>query len=130
MFPEILSLLTGKNFQTKDYTLKGFRRIKVFLDGEEQDYPAAVIDKNSQISGKLIMDLDEDSLRIIEAFESQKYFDEEKYKKLTLEGNIIIFIWEAKLNSTSDWTAEEFREKHLEYYLSKKIPKFLEEYNK
>lgn len=133
IFPKIIFTLTGKNFETKNATLEGFCRYKIFDGDKPREYPAILETKNGKVEGKILFNVDKESLNILDFFEEND-FERKKAKVLLdeIEIDVFVYVWNPKYDKEKlrlNWEPKEFEEKYLEYYLSKVIPNALYDYN-
>ena len=132
MLPEIVFALTKKKFVTKDCILKWYKRYKVNDPNREQKGPAIIEEENSEVKGKVIFDVDDESIKILDKFEGKSY---EKRKVLItvdeLEVEAIVYLG-ANFNKEflfGDWDLDEFKQKYLDFYIKQRIPKVFMELN-
>ncbi len=127
-FPEIVEKLTGKSFLSEQAILKKFQRKKV----KDEDYPAIIKNRNSEVEGILLHNVDDRSMQIIAFYEGNQYRCEDlevglKEKSISAK----VFVWnsgDCDLENY-DWNLNEFVENSLELYLDKVIPETLKEFN-
>lgn len=112
LFPEILQKITGKNFGSGEATLPGYRRHAV----KNCDYPAIIQNKNEKVEGKLILNVDDESMKLLSDYEG------EEYKKAEVEVQsgdskimAVVFVWCDSLDKLmeNDWDENHFGE-HLQ----------------
>ena len=121
LFPEILEGLTGISPVTKPAELQGYRRFKLI----GCDYPAIIPDPNSSVEGKLVINVDQQSMDIITFFEGEDY---QKSNVLIRAGNEEIpataFTWIGDFDrlKPEDWNKKQFEQYSLPYYAAKIIP--------
>jgi len=132
MFPEIVLNLTGKSFRTKDALLKGFKRFKVFDENIPRRYPTLSDSQDSSVEGKILFNVDEGSLKILDFFEGE-YYKRQKLRVI-LDGkelSVYSYLWNLKFKEKlkGEWNPEEFKESDLKYYLDTEIPEVLKEYS-
>jgi len=128
MLPEIVFALTKKNFVMKDATLKGYKRFKVNDPNRKQKGPIIIEQKNSGVIGKILLDVDEDSIKILDKFESPSYEKRKVFVNAGAEKIEAIVYVGSNFNKEflyDAWNEEEFKQKYLEFYLKKRIPKIL-----
>ena len=130
LFPEIVQDLTGKTFDTKDATLKNYTRARVCEDGEPLRYPGITSAPGKTVKGKILCDVDEESLAIIDAWEGGKHYTK---KILPVESGgkevtAIVYVWNPAFVSLlgGTWNPEDFEGDDLEHYRSVVVPKFHE----
>lgn len=127
LFNEIIKGLTGKTFRSERVILSGFKRISVI----DSDYPALVKDKNSEVEGRVLFDVDKRSLDIISFFEGEEYAQTMvNLKPASLKA--LAFTWKANLNYTQniEWDAKIFETESLPFYISEIIPETVEAFKK
>lgn len=127
LFNEIIKGLTGKTFRSERVILSGFKRISVI----DSDYPALVKDKNSEVEGRVLFDVDKRSLDIISFFEGEEYAQTMvNLKPANLKA--LAFTWKANLNYTqnTEWDAKIFETESLPFYISEIIPETVEAFKK
>lgn len=127
LFPEIVFGLCRKNFVTQTAKLSGFKRVSV----KECDYPAIIPDEVSAVDGKLLLDVDEESMRILTFFEGENYIQKEVFVSSgskTVKAQV--FVWNGQLGSLaeSDWDKDKFVQKSRKYYVTRVIPETAGEY--
>ena len=133
MFPAILFALTDKKFKMEEVVLHGFKRHSIFDNGEYKRYPAIIKKENSQVKGKLLFDVDDESMSILDFFEDDSYYREiVEVLKGDEKVSAFVYIWKPELKEKlkEDWDPEEFKKFHLTDYVNKVIPEDLKEYNK
>jgi len=123
MFPEIVKAITNKEFEMIDFKLLGYKRYWL----KDRNYPALVDDENSFVLWKMILNVDEKSLKLLDYFEWDEYFK----KELEIDNKrFIVYLWKKELYDflNWDWDEKEFKEKYLEKYVNDIIPKELENF--
>ena len=128
IFPEIVFSLTNKKFLMKDAILKGYKRFKVNDPHREQKGPALIEEKGGEVRGKILFDVDKDTIKILDKFEGESY--EKKKVFVSVNGKKVEAIVYLGTNFNKDflhgeWSEEEFKQKHLDFYLKKRIPEIL-----
>ena len=133
IFPEVVLKLTGKSFQTKDAILKGYKRCKIFDQHTPRRYPAIIESNNDFVKGKILFDVDEESLKVLDFFEDNDYIRKEEIVFIgKKEFLTYVYVWNPKLKEKlmKKWSPEEFQQKHLRDYLEKVIPEYLYKYGR
>jgi len=130
LFPEILKGLTGKTFKMVPATLPFFKRHLV----KDADYPAIVEDIASEVTGMLLFEVDEKSMKILRFYEGDEY-DCAEVTVHTKDGNIYTaqaYVWNASRQYLEpfDWDPEHFKQEALQHYSNKIAPQTLKEYLK
>ncbi len=133
IFPEVVFALTNRNFKTKNAILKNFKRFKIFDGKKPRTYPAITTFEGNQVKGKILFNVDEESLKIIDLFEPKECYYR-KELKVNFDGKEVLtytYVWNSKdiEKLKSEWSAKEFKKKYLNFYLKEVIPKFLQEHN-
>lgn len=126
-FSEITEKLTGKNFQTECAVLKGYRRRRV----AGADYPAIVVDSQSEVDGIILKDVDKRSLAIISFYEGEYYSI--KRLKVTINNQLTevsVFVWNSAISEleNEDWDREYFMKNSFSVYIEEVIPATLNEF--
>ena len=127
-FPEIVEKLTGKSFRSAKAILKGFQRRSV----KNADYPAIIVNSNSEVEGILLHDVDELSMKILSFYEGEDYWCE--VVDVQIETDFIkanVFVWNSAINGLEeyDWNQEEFVLNSLQIYIEKIAPATFGEFN-
>jgi gamma-glutamylcyclotransferase (GGCT)/AIG2-like uncharacterized protein YtfP len=136
LFDEIVEALTGEVFASRPATLLDYRRCAVQAPGREGEGPAIVADDTATVKGRILLDLDERAVRILDAFE----FESPGYTKVTaraivqsatsvLERPSLVYIYEGTTALTDhivgDWNPAKFVEQGMQHYLAEFIPALL-----
>jgi len=129
LFPEILTGLTGRTFTEVAATLPGFRRMQVKFG----DYPAIIKADETDVQGKLILDVDARSLELLRFYEGDDYdcieaevqLDDQKVRAL-------VFVWknDRKLIAEPDWNPDKFKNHFLKDYTRYVVPETVAEFTK
>ncbi len=131
MFDEILEVLTGKTFKSQNAFLNDFSRYQIFDLEIPRKYPAIISNTGSRVEGKIIFDVDQQSLDILDSFEDEKY--ELKILKLyTEEGReyeVLTYVWKEEFRDMlkGDWDPNYFKDNYLSIYINDIIPRVLKE---
>jgi gamma-glutamylcyclotransferase (GGCT)/AIG2-like uncharacterized protein YtfP len=122
MFPEIRSVLVGREFRTSPAFLHGYRRRSVFLAGRAP-MPGIVADEAASVSGILLRSVDSRSLRIFDTFEGMKagLYDRLKVSVSDGEGKTVevstyVPGLAARGLGKGEWDPDVFRRRHLAAY--------------
>ncbi|MBN2636088.1 MAG: gamma-glutamylcyclotransferase [Prolixibacteraceae bacterium] len=126
-FSEITEKLTGKHFKTECAVLKGYRRRRV----AGADYPAIVVDSQSEVDGIILKDVDKRSMEIISFYEGEDYSIERL--KVTINSQLIevnVFVWNSAISElqNEDWDGEYFMKNSFSVYIKEIIPATLNEF--
>ena len=124
MIEDIVFALTEKKFETKGFVLKNYKRFSL----KNRNYPAMIYKKWAEIKWKILYNIDEKSLKILD------YFEWDEYKKEILEidwERFLIYLWDDNLGDLidKDWDVENFKKLYLKDYIENIIPEELKEYN-
>ncbi len=131
LFPELVSALTQKSYKSTSALLKNYRVTEIF-DGENpRSYPALIPMLGAEAKGKLLFDVDEKAIGILDFYEGDEY--EKININLSVDGanyQAITYAWIGTGDEElkGDWNPNEFESNHLSYYLKEVIPEVLEEY--
>jgi gamma-glutamylcyclotransferase (GGCT)/AIG2-like uncharacterized protein YtfP len=127
LFNTIIEGLTGKTFRTKDANLTGFKRHSL----TDADYPAIVKNKSSEVAGKILFDVDKESLEILTFFEGADY--QKQLATITLDDKtieVLTFVWigDPEMLNKEEWDKEKFAQESLSFYCIHIIPETLREF--
>jgi gamma-glutamylcyclotransferase (GGCT)/AIG2-like uncharacterized protein YtfP len=132
LFPEILEKLTGKTFESKEGYLNDSKRYQIFDDNIPRKYPAIIESKGNQVFGKIILNVDQESLNILDYFEDEKYESKtlKAYLKDGEEFEVLVYVWREEFRDMlkGDWNIDYFKDNYLSIYLNEIIPRVLNEY--
>lgn len=127
LFPELTEKLTGKTFKSVVAVLSGFKRFAL----KGCDYPAIIPKNSSDVEGLLLLNVDEESMKILTFFEGGEYKKQDvvvtsEKKKYTATA----FVWaESELCPEDfDWDLNTFRKASLQFYLEKVVPETVKEF--
>lgn len=129
MFSELIKALTGKEFTTKDAVLYNYKRYLVITD-KENYYPGIIRRNNCFVKGKVLLHVDEDSLKILDFFEEGDY--ERINERLRVDGEltqVAVYVYK-KDNLKGDWNPYTFEKEKMEFYLKEVIPELIQAYKK
>lgn len=108
MFPEVVKELTGNEFITKKAAIAGYVRYGI------NGIPGIIKKKKSKVTGKLLLDVDNESLNKITFFEGKEY---DLNQVITLQNKVVkTFIWNSQIETKIEWIPEEF-ERNIETYI-------------
>ena len=127
LFPELTEKLTGKTFKSVVAILSGFKRFAL----KGCDYPAIIPKNSSDVEGLLLLNVDEESMKILTFFEGGEYKKQDvvvtsEKKKYTATA----FVWaKSELYPEDfDWDLNTFRKASLQFYLEKVVPETVKEF--
>lgn len=131
LFDDVIRLLTGRCFTSTRAVLRDHRRYNVCIPGQEITWPAIVYEPDRQVRGKLLMNVDDTSLAVIDGYENTPPEYEKAHVSVVLEDDrevkAIAYRALPQLFDAlkGEWSKEEFERKHLRYYLTEKIPNMM-----
>ncbi|WP_319591416.1 gamma-glutamylcyclotransferase family protein [uncultured Draconibacterium sp.] len=121
LFSEIADGLCGQTLTSEDATIRGFSRFAL----KEADYPAIVPYKNAEVTGKILLNLEDEAIKLLTFYEGDEY-EIAPVKVKTNSGikNAIAFVWIAgnEFLEDVDWDTEQFKSESLEFYRDEIIP--------
>jgi len=114
-FPEIVKRLTGKEFVSVPATLAGFKRCLV----KGADYPAVFEKHGTLVKGKLLKNVDDNSMHQLTIFEGGEY--EKRAVEVRCGDEMIkaiTFVWreDKVLLEEKDWDKNHFENHSLKKY--------------
>lgn len=114
-FPQIVERLTGKIFVGVPATLNGFKRCLV----KGADYPAICEKQGAFVKGKLLKNVDENSMHKFTIFEGDEY--ERRVVEVCCENEMIkavTFVWRENIGllEEKDWDENQFKNYSLKKY--------------
>ena len=116
-FDEILSNLLGKKHESIPALLENYK-IKKFYNAE---YPGIIADIKSSVSGKIIFDIDEKDISILDAYEGVMYKRSIlKVKALSKEYDCHVYAVDDNYReelSEEPWCPIDFKNKSLNNYM-------------
>ena len=134
MFPELVYALTGKNFRSEDAHIENYIRYKVITSNSYEEYPAIIENSGSNVNGKLLYDIDDESLKIIDFYEGDEYKRVTRPISLSDKTPIeaFVYVWNFKypLVKQVGWHKAFFKNHHLKYYLNQVIPMLKDDFFK
>lgn len=132
LFPEILEKLTCKTFKSKEGYLNDFKSYQIFDNHIPRKYPAIITSRGDKVEGKIVFDLDKESLNILDYFEDEKYEPKilKAYSQSGEEYQVLVYVWKDEFKDMlkGDWDIDYFKDNYLPIYLNEIIPKVLREY--
>ncbi len=124
MIPELLYALTQKRFKMIDAVLEDHKRLRI----RKKSYPALIPSDGDSVAGKLILDLEEDDMKILDFYEDDEYIRKEiNISSHTAE--VYVYNASREVLKERDWSEVYFRLKHLDFHLKIIVPEIMEEYN-
>ena len=122
LVPAVMEAVTGKNFTFEPATLPGYARSRI----RGQIFPGITRDENQDVKGINYVDVDEKSLRRLDAFESDVYSRERVTVLLEDDRRVHAFTYiitteHEGLLTGQDWDLERFKQDHLHAYLKRVI---------
>jgi len=121
LFDEIVEKICGKIFKSIKWNLLWYKRYSV----KGQMYPAIVMCNDCVVEGRILFDVDDESLKKIDEFEWDEYRKEiVRVKSGLWDLQCLVYIWNKDISLLEgDWNIEEFKQKYLRYYLEVKLEK-------
>ena len=100
--------------------------------GRPREYPAIARDPEGAVEGLLLFHVDRISLALLDEYEDSEYFREE-VSVFCSKGDktAYTYVWDPSLNHMlkSDWSLQEFRNKHLDRYIQTVVPSVRAEFS-
>lgn len=134
MFDEVVSALTDRTFRTRPATLRGFARHAVLRDGRRQAYPAIWRQPSGVVAGRLLLDVDERSMRLIDYYEN----DPPDYERMSvvvkcdgdqsLQATTYVALSSTHPFLADDWHGQQFERVHLTKYVQEVIPQLVRQF--
>jgi len=128
MFDEILLALTGRTFPTRPATLQGFARHTIVRRGEPETYPAIRRRASANVRGRLLLGVDDASMRWIDCYENDPPEYERVSVRLECDGGDPVqaatYVARPILHPflTGEWYPDRFERDHLTEYVQELIP--------
>ena len=128
---EVVRALTGTVLGSVDATLTGYRRMRVHQPGRDAKGPALTPAPGHHTHGRLLLDVDDRCLRILDLVElSGNNFERVTVEVETAQGGMLqAEVYRAteafREHLQDDWSLEEFRERHLDHNLVHRIPRLV-----
>ena len=137
MFDEVVECLTGKLFQTEPARLADHARYAVRQEGRVAKGPAITNEPGSEVAGRLLLDVDSDTLRILDRFECGDV-DVSRYERVTvsvtlhsgkmMRAETYRAVAEFRPFLSGAWSEHDFKAQHLRYYVEEWIPRLRKEW--
>ncbi|MDH3573396.1 MAG: gamma-glutamylcyclotransferase [Desulfobacteraceae bacterium] len=118
MIPEVMYAVTTRMLRSKNAILRGYARFTV----KGESYPGIIPATDAVTEGIIYFDVDELSLKRLDAFEGDLYrctpvrVETEKEEMLNAETYVIRPEYRGYLSS-KEWNVKEFVQKHLKAFL-------------
>jgi gamma-glutamylcyclotransferase (GGCT)/AIG2-like uncharacterized protein YtfP len=130
LLDEVVHALTDRTFRTLPARLHGYRRHTIIRHGNEmcEAYPAIQPSPVGIVVGRLLLEVDEHSLKLIECFESDPPDYERTPVEVQIDGGAktqaITYVAHPSLSAClkGEWYLEVFARNHLQDYLTRVIP--------
>jgi gamma-glutamylcyclotransferase (GGCT)/AIG2-like uncharacterized protein YtfP len=128
LFDEILQALTDRTFETLPAVLRGFTRHAIVRGETTEAYPAIRPDPAGNVAGRVLLNLDASSARLIDLFESDPPdYQVTPVRVESADGRMIAattYIARPGLVSQLKgvWSRNEFKRRHLAHYVDSVIP--------
>jgi len=124
MHDEVTLALVGKKFRKTPAVLKGYFVSKI----ANRAAPGMVVKKDTEARGFILSDVDEESIAVIDVWETNDYIAKQVIPKESKEA-CSAYIWKGDITG-EPWSDEEYLNNHLQQYLETDIPNFLKNYQK
>ncbi len=115
LFPELVEALTGRSFESREATLKNYRRFCV----QGADFPAVFPQKGSEVHGRILLNVDKQSLDVLNFYEGDEYACRSEIVE-TENGSAeaLVYVWQSgREHLNGDWNEKHFEEKWLRDYI-------------
>ena len=119
MLPAVMQAVTGRSFADRPAILPDHARYRL----KRRVYPGIIASPGDYVAGLLYSDIDKDSLRRLDAFESVLYARREVRVRLT-DGRLddawayLVAPEHAHLLTDQPWDLVDFQQRHLAAYLA------------
>lgn len=118
MVPDVMQAVTGHLFRSEPATLSGYTRYRI----KRHVYPGILATHFGYVDGLLYYDIDAESLRRLDEFESEVYDRKKIVVHLAALDNVEAWTYVVAqrykyLLSGEDWDLEQFKRQHLPHYL-------------
>lgn len=133
LFDQVVRALTDRTFPTCPANLHGFARHVILRDGHREPYPAIWPQSSGVVPGRVLLDVDERSLMLIDHFES----DPPDYERASVVVDCgageslraITYVALPRLRPclAGEWCMDEFRANALADYVRRVIPQMRRE---
>jgi len=128
LFDEVVQAVTDRGFRSVPARLRGYVRCAIIRDGRHEPYPACRPEPPGVISGRLLFDVDDRSMNLIDRFESEP--PDYECRPVLVEcddGQLVEASTYVALPSlirylAGEWSVDQFRKDHLTHYLASVIP--------
>lgn len=133
LLDELVTALTGIQIRSARAELQGYSRHCIVRDGRPDAYPAIRPCPSGTVIGRVLFDVDEQSMRMIDCFESDPPDYDRIEVEVTLEERKIIpavaYVAKPSLTQwlTGEWSEAAFAKDHLKHYLSSVVPETIRE---
>lgn len=131
LFDEVVECLTGKSFHSEEASLADYARYAVQREDRVAKGPAIVYEPGKVVNGRLLLDIDSDALRVFDRFECGEG-DFARYERVS----VFVTLWNGAVVPADtyravkefrpflhgDWSEEDFKARHLEFYVKEWIP--------
>lgn len=133
LFDEVVRALTGRRFGTRRATLHGFARHAIVRGGRHETYPAIQSQPGGAVHGRLVLDVDEHSMRRIDDYENNPPEYQRLPVRVECDGGsrlpAVTYVASTSLHPflAGTWSMEQFEQEHLADTLRDLIPKLRRE---
>ncbi len=132
MYPRILAALLGEVPAMQDALLEGYRRARIAVPGREAKGPAIEPSEGSIVKGKVLFNLSDRQLRVLDLFETAATgYERIKGRAELFDGRQAdVEFYEATEELRphlldQDWSEEDFERHHHDMYVNERVPALL-----
>lgn len=118
MFDDVWLQLLGRHHQTVKAVLTGYRRVQI----SNQTYPGLKQDKQSEVAGVLVFDLNSTEINKLDQFEGRDY-QRQTVRVISVDQQsfdcdvYLIRPHYQHILTNDSWEPEEFRQRYLKHFL-------------
>ena len=136
LFDPVVTSLIGEMPRWVEATLPNHRRCKVEQPGRIARGPILLQDPKYETRGRVLLDLDDRALGILDAFESPSA-GAPGYERVDVEvntrmGSLNAAVYRARSEmigfAAGEWDEKQFEREHLQWYLEVRIPQLKEKW--
>ncbi len=128
LFPEVVEAVTGKNFRTENAVLNDYKKFQIYDGNTPRLYPAITPEEGATVEGKVLFDVDNESMRRL------AHFEDEGYRLVALDvlvdGSCVTamaYVWASdRTRLKGEWDPLAFEKDCKEEYMTKIVPKIME----
>ena len=137
LFDEVVERLTGKLFQAEEASLADHARYAIQQEGRVAKGPAIICEPGRVVKGRLLKDIDPDTLRIFDRFEFGDT-DPSRYERVSV---VVTLRYGEMVPAETyravtglrpflcgDWSEKDFKVRHLEFYVNDWLPRLRQQW--